>query len=79
MCLKSNHQRVHQIVTSPGCKELDIYLGEDHTTDDSEGTSDILIRTLRSKKPDTVQGRVTVKVGVPDTIVTKYANRIQQH
>ena len=47
MCLKRNHQRVHQIVTSPGYDGQDIYLGEDHTADDSEGT-------LYSKKPDTI-------------------------
>ena len=28
MCLKRNHQRVHQIATSPGYDGQDIYLGE---------------------------------------------------
>ena len=32
-CLKRNHQRVHQIVTSPEYDGQEIYLGEDHTVD----------------------------------------------
>ena len=64
MCLKRNHQRVHQIVTSPGYDGQDIYLGEDHTTDDSEETPNVFLGTLHYKKPDTIHS------------VTNYAKRI---
>ena len=37
-----NHQKVHQIVTSSGYDGQDIYLGEDHTADDSEETLNLL-------------------------------------
>ena len=42
MFLNKNHQRVHQIVTSPGYDGQEIYLGEDHTADDSNETKCIL-------------------------------------
>ena len=64
MCLKRNHQRVHQIVTSPGYDGQDIYLGEDHTADDSKETSNVFLGTLHSKKPDTIHS------------VTNYVKRI---
>ena len=64
MYLKRNHQRVHQIVTSPGYDGQDIYLGEDHIADDSEETPKVFLGTLHSKKPDTVHS------------VTNYAKRI---
>ena len=64
MCLKRNHQRVHQIVTSPGYDGQDIYLGEDNTTDDSEETPNVFLGTSHSKKPDTMHS------------VTNYAQRI---
>ena len=60
MCLKRNHQRVHQIVTSPGYDGQDIYLG-DHTT---EETPNVFLGTLHSKKPDTIHS------------VTNYGKRI---
>ena len=62
--LKRYHQRVHQIVTSPGYDEEDIYLGEDHTADDSEETPNVFLGTLYSKKPDKIHS------------VTNYAKRI---
>ena len=49
MCLKRNHQRVHQIVTSPGYDGQDIYPGEDHTADDSEETPNVFLGTLHSR------------------------------
>ena len=55
MCLKRNHQRVHQIVTSPGYDGQDIYLGEDLTSDDSKETLNEFLRILHSKKPYTIQ------------------------
>ena len=51
MCLKRNHQRVHEIVTSPGYNGQDIYLGEDNTTDISEETPSVFLGTLDSEKP----------------------------
>ena len=64
MCLKRNHQRVHQIVTSPGYDGQDIYLGEGHTADDNEETQNVFLGTLHSKKSDTMHS------------VTNYAKRI---
>ena len=64
MCLKRNHQRVHQIVISPGYDGQGIYLGEDHTADDSEETPNVFLGTSHSKKPDTIHS------------VTNYAKRI---
>ena len=64
MCLKRNHQRVHQIVTSPGYNGQDIYLGEDNTTDDSGETPNVFLGTLHSKKPGTIHS------------VSRYAKRI---
>ena len=63
MCLERNHQRVHQIVTSPKYDGQDIYLGEDHTVD-TEETPNVFLGTLHSKKPDTIQS------------ITNYAKRI---
>ena len=63
MCLKRNHQRVHQIVTSPAYDGQDMYLG-DHIADDSEETPNVFLGTLHSKKPDTIHS------------VTNYAKRI---
>ena len=45
MCLKINHQRVHEIVTSPGHNGQDIYPGEDNTADVSEKTPNVLLGT----------------------------------
>ena len=64
MCLKRNHQRIHQIVTSPGYDGQDIYLKEDHIADDSEETPNVLLGTLHSIKPDTIHS------------ITSYAKRI---
>ena len=64
MCPKRNHQRVHQIVTSPEYDGKDIYLGEDHTANDSEETPNVFLGTLHSKKPGTIHS------------VTNYAKRI---
>ena len=64
MCLKRNHQRVHQIVTSPGYDGQDIYLGEHHTADESKETPNVFLGTLHSKKPYTIHS------------VTNYAKRI---
>ena len=63
MCLKRNHQRVHQIVTSPEYDGQDIYLGEDHTADSKESPN-VFLGTLHSKNPDTMRS------------VTNYAKRI---
>ena len=54
MCLKRNHQRVHEIVTSPGYNGQDIYLGEDVTADVSEENPSVFLGTLNSEKPDSV-------------------------
>ena len=62
--LKRDHQSVHQIVTSLGYDGQDIYLGEDHTAEDSEETPNVFLGTLHSKKSDTIHS------------VTNYAKRI---
>ena len=62
--IKRNHQMVHQTVTSPGYDRQDTYLGEDHTADDREETPNVFLRTLHSKKPDTIHS------------VTNYSKRI---
>ena len=54
MCLKRNHQRAHEIVTSPGYNGQDIYLEEDNTTGVSEESPSVFLGTLDSKKPGTV-------------------------
>ena len=64
MYLKRNHQRVHQIETSPGYDGQDIYLGEGHTADDSEETPNVFVGTLHSRKLHTMHS------------VTNYAKRI---
>ena len=64
MCLKRNHQKVYQIVTSPGYDGQDIYLGEDHTADDSEETPNVFLGTLHSKKPDTIHSVTNYAKGI---------------
>ena len=61
MCLKINHQKVNEIVTSPGYNGQGIYLG-DVTAD--EETPNVFLGIWDSKKPDTVPS------------VTSYAKRI---
>ena len=54
MCLKRNHQRVHEIVTSLGYNGQDIYLGEDVTADVSKENPSVFLGILDSEKPDSV-------------------------
>ena len=59
MCLKRNHQRVHEIVTSPGYNGQDMYLGEENIADVSEETPSVFLGTLDSEKSDTVDSVTT--------------------
>ena len=75
MCLKRNHQRVHEIVTSPGYIGQDIYLGEGNTADVSEETPSVFLGILDSEKPGSITTfakRIYVVVTLNDQYKRKF-------
>ena len=48
MCLKRNHQRVHEVVSSPGYNGQDIHLGQDDTSVNNNSATNVFLGTLHS-------------------------------